>query len=122
MVKRLLPLSLVLLAGCAFSPPFGSAPAVPMEVEVPVYEPVYCQAPQTAPPALPIATLTPASAPADTMRAYVATVIVLKGLVHERDALIAGCAEPPASAAPGSPPGNKAGDSVRVTGANPIGK
>jgi hypothetical protein len=115
MVKRLLPLILVLLAGCAFSPPFLSAPAVPMKVEVPVFEPVYCQAPQTAPPALPIASLTPATAPADTMRAYVATVIVLKGLVHERDTLIAGCAEP-ASSAPGSPPGDKAGDSVRVTG------
>lgn len=120
MVMRLLPLILVLLPGCAFSPPF-SAPAVPMEVEVPVIEPVYCQAPQTVPPALPIATLTPASAPADTMRAYVATVILLKGLVHERDALIAGCAEP-ASAPPGSPQGDKVGDSVRVTETSAAGK
>lgn len=114
MVKRLLPLSLVLLAGCAFSPPFFSAPAVPVEVEVPVIEPVYCQPPPSRRPALPIAALTAASAPADTLRAYAATVILLKGLVRERDALIAGCAEP-ASAPSGAAQGDQAGDSVRVT-------
>jgi hypothetical protein len=114
MVKRLLPLILVLLAGCAFSPPFLSAPAVPVEVDVPVFEPVYCQPPRSTRPALPIASLTPASAPADTLRAYAATIILLKGLVRERDALIAGCSEP-VSAPPGPPPGGKAGDSVRVT-------
>jgi hypothetical protein len=114
MVKRLLPLILVLLAGCAFSPPFFSAPAVPMEVDVPVFEPVYCQAPHSTRPALPIASLTPASPPADTLRAYAATVILLKGLVRERDALIAGCSEP-ASAPSGSPRSGNVGDSVRVT-------
>ncbi len=49
MVTRLLPLILVPLVGCAFSPPFLSAPAVPVEVHVPVYEPVYCQAHATVP-------------------------------------------------------------------------
>ena len=115
MVRRLLPLILVLLAGCAFSPPFFSAPAVPMEVQEPVYEPVYCQPEETAPPALPIASLTSKSAPADTMRAYVESVILLKALVRDRDALIAGCAEPP-GAPPAAPArGGNAVDSVRVT-------
>jgi hypothetical protein len=92
MVTRL-PLILVLLAGCALSPPFFS-PAIPEEVKEPVYEPVYCQPEESAPPVLPITTLTPTSAPADTKRAYVETVILLKALVRDRDALIAGCAEP----------------------------
>jgi hypothetical protein len=120
MVTRLLPLILVLLAGCAFSPPF-SAPAVPVEVKEPVYVPVYCQPEGAAPPALPIATLTPKSAPADTMRAYVETVILLKALVHDRDTLIAGCAAP-ASAPPEPPQEDNAGDSVRVTEASAVRK
>jgi len=114
MVKRLLPLILVLLAGCAFSPPFPAGPAGPMVVNVPVIEPVYCQAPQLVAPALPIASLTAASAPADTMRAYVATVILLKGLVHERDALLAGCEEP-SSAPPEAPQRDPAGERVQLT-------
>jgi hypothetical protein len=112
MVRRLLPLILVLAAGCAFSPPF-SAPAVPVEVKVPVYRPVYCQAPPRVVPELPIAALSPTTDPADTMRAYVATVIVLKGMVRERDALIAGCAEPPSAPAGAAQGGNRK-DSVRV--------
>jgi hypothetical protein len=114
MVKRLLPLILLPLAGCAFSPPFLSPPAVPVEVRVPVYQPVYCTAHAAAPPRLPIASLTAVSPPADTMRAYAATVILLKGLVRERDALIAGCAAPPAHAAR---PGRTPRDSLRVTAA-----
>jgi hypothetical protein len=121
MVKRLLPLILVLLAGCAFSPPFRSALAVPVEANVPVVEPVYCQAPPTVPPVLPIATLTVASAPAETMRAYVATVILLQGLVQERDALLAGCEEP-ASAPPATPKGNNAEDNIQVTETNAAAK
>jgi hypothetical protein len=121
MVTRLLPLILVLLAGCAFSPPFFSAPAVPVEVKEPVYEPVYCHPQEAAPPPLPIADLTPKSAPADTMRAYVETVILLKALVHDRDALIAGCAEP-ASGPPEPPQGDNAGDSVHVTEASAVQK
>ena len=112
MVRRLLPLILVLASGCAFSPPFG-APAVPVEVKVPVYRPVYCQTPPRVVPELPIAGLLPTTAPADTMRAYVATVMVLKGMVRERDALIAGCAEPPSAPAGAAPSGNPK-DRVRV--------
>ena len=108
MVRRLLPLILMPLAGCAFSPPFFAAPAVPTEVRVPVYQPVYCEAHAAAPTALPIGSLTAASPPADTMRAYAASVILLKGLVRERDALIAGCAAPAAA-------GDQSTDSVRVT-------
>lgn len=107
MVTRLLPLTLTLLAGCAFSPPFFGAPGPPVEVQVPVAAPVYCAPPSDPPPALPIAALTAASAPADTIRAYAATVIVLKGLVRERDARIAGCAQPadgPAAAPSGAQP------------------
>lgn len=115
MVRRLLPLILVPLAGCAFSPPFWAAPAVPLEVQVPVTEPVYCRAHAGAPPELPIASLTAASAPADTMRAYAATVILLKGLVRERDALIAGCAAPAGES-------DHPGESVRVTAAAAAGK
>jgi hypothetical protein len=113
MVKRLLPLILMLTTGCAFSPPFFSAPATPVEVEVPVIEPVYCQAGKGSRPALPIATLSATSAPADTIRAYAATVIVLKGLVRERDTIIAGCSEP-ANAPSESTPGASAGDGVCV--------
>ena len=114
MVKRLLPLSLLLLAGCALSPPFFGPPAAPLEVDVPVLEPVYCQVSPPARPALPIATLTAGSPPADTLRAYAATVILLKGLVRERDALIAGCSQPPLASS-SSAPGAETADSVHVT-------
>ena len=113
MVRRLLPLILILLAGCAFSPPFF-APATPVEVKVPVFEPVYCTPPPLANPTLPISALTAASAPADTIRAYAATVVLLKGTVRERDAMIEGCEEP-AGAAPGSPQDGAVADSVRVS-------
>jgi hypothetical protein len=113
MVRRLLPLFPLLLAGCALSPPFFS-PAIPLEVKVPVYEPVYCTPPAVANPTLPIAGLTAASAPADTIRAYAATVVVLKATVRELDSLIEGCEEP--AGAPTVPPANgSVADSVRVS-------
>lgn len=108
MVKCLLPLILVPLAGCAFSPPFPP-PAVPVTVKVPVFQPIYCKAPRLDSPALPIADLTPVSAPAETIRAYAATVVLLKGAVRERDSVIASCEDP-------------AGDSTEsAKGDNPAG-
>jgi hypothetical protein len=68
MVRRLLPLSLTLLAGCALSPPLF-APATPMEVQVPVIEPIYCTPPPRTNPTLPIGSLSATALPADTMRA-----------------------------------------------------
>jgi hypothetical protein len=82
-----------------------------------VYEPVYCTPPAHATPALPIAGLTAASAPADTLRAYAATVVVLKATVRELDALIAGCAEPP-DAGGSAPSDGTAPESVRVSMSN----
>jgi hypothetical protein len=99
MVKRFLPLSLVLLAGCALSPP-AFAPATPVEVSVPVYEPVYCPIPTLANPRLPISALTPESPPADTLRAYAASVVLLKAAVRELDDVLEGCAEPAATSLP----------------------
>jgi hypothetical protein len=93
MVRRFLPLSLVLLSGCALSPPLFS-PATPMEVQVPVYEPVYCTPPTLANPSLPVSALTAASPPADTIRAYAASVVLLKGAVRELNSIIQGCEEP----------------------------
>lgn len=77
--------------------------AEPVTVKVPVYKPVYCQIPALAKPALPIAELQPDSAPADTIRAYAATVVILKGALGERDAVIAGCAKPPANNSQANP-------------------
>jgi len=93
MVKRLLPLLLVPLAGCALAPS-AMPPARPVTVDVPVAEPVYCAPPRLHYPKLPLAGLTANSPPADTIRAYAATVVVLKGVVRERDAVIAGCTAP----------------------------
>jgi len=107
MVRRLLPLSLTLLAGCALSPPLF-APATPVEVQMPVYEPIYCTPPPRTNPTLPIASLSGTALPADTMRAYAATVVLLKGTVRQRDAIIDGCEAP-----------DNPGDSVRVSGMKP---
>jgi len=122
MLRRLLPLFPRLLAGCALSPPFFTA-TTPLEVKVPVYEPVYCTPPTHANPALPIAGLSATSAPADTLRAYAATVVVLKATVRELDSLIAGCAEPAgavneAPADGGAPADSSVTDSVRVSMSN----
>ena len=72
-------------------------------------------------PALPIAGLAAASAPADTLRAYAATVVVLKATVRELDSLIAGCAEP-TGAAGGAPADGIVTDSVRVSMSSPGSK
>ncbi len=98
MVRRLLPPLLALLAGCASSPP-AIAPAAPVTVKVPILRPLPCDPPRLGRPALPIAGLRAGSAPADTVRAYAATVAILKGAVAERDAVIAGCAAPRSGAA-----------------------
>jgi hypothetical protein len=84
-------------AGCATVAP----PAVPrpITVEIPIATPIYCQVPTLEPPILPIATLTADSPPADTVRSYAASVDVLKSAVRERDALLQGCAPPPATTA-----------------------
>ncbi len=84
------------LSGCAARAP--EMIATPVTVRVPVAEPIYCAAPKLGKPALPISGLAAGSAPADTVRAYAATVAVLKGAVAERDAILAGCTRP---AAPG---------------------
>ncbi|MGC1679429.1 MAG: hypothetical protein WA740_17990 [Candidatus Binataceae bacterium] len=79
------------IGGCARA----AAPiAVPMKVSVPIPEPVYCAASAPPRPALQIASLGPDSAPADTIRAYAASVVVLKAAVAERDQLLEACAAP----------------------------
>lgn len=85
------------LAGCgmqAQQPP----PPVPVTVRVPVPEPVYCPAPDETRPALPIAGLSERSSPADTMRAYAASIVILKGAVEERDQILRGCTREAAAA------------------------
>jgi hypothetical protein len=92
LVRRLLPLIPVALAGCALTPP-GFQPARPVTVETPVVEAVYCAPPALTYPRLPIAGLSIGSKPADTIRAFAASITILKGVVRERDELIAGCAQ-----------------------------
>ena len=92
MVKCILPLILALACGCAAAPPITRTETV--AVKTPVLEPVYCAAPAPARPSLPVGRLTAASPAADTMRAYAATIAILKAAVRERDAIIAGCAAP----------------------------
>ena len=93
-VKTLLTIAIIsmtAISGCATQ----SQPILtPVSVEVPIATPVYCEASTLEKPALPIAALTPDSPPADTIRAYAATVALLKGAVEERDLVIAGCAAP----------------------------
>ena len=96
MVRRILPLILALACGCAVAPPIRRIE--PIEVETPVLEPVYCRPPALLRPPLPVARLKPATPPADTIRAYAATIVILKAEVRERDAVIAGCAPPPKAA------------------------
>jgi len=79
------------IAGCAAH----QAPiAIPITVELPIATPVYCSPPPLDKPVLAIAALTASSTPADTVRAYAATVAILKGAVTERDDVIAGCGKP----------------------------
>jgi hypothetical protein len=93
-VKKMIVTALMAtLCGCASAPP---APILtPIEVKVPVATPVYCQVAKLDKPALPIAALKADSAPDDTIRAYAATVAILKGAVRQRDLAIEGCAPPP---------------------------
>ncbi|MFZ1886433.1 MAG: hypothetical protein WAU33_00270 [Candidatus Binataceae bacterium] len=81
------------IGGCARA---ATPIAVPMKVSVPIPEPVYCAAAAPPRPALQIASLNPDSAPADTIRAYAASVVVLKAAVAERDELLRACAAPQA--------------------------
>jgi hypothetical protein len=90
----ILPLLLMAsIGGCAAEP---QPILTPVEVKVPVATPVYCKVTKLDRPELPIAALNANSAPPDTMRAYAATVAILKGAVRDRDLVIEGCA-PPAS-------------------------
>jgi hypothetical protein len=94
MVKMFLTLiaAPLVLASCASTPP---APILtPIAVNVPIATPVYCPVVKLDKPALPISTLKADSPPADTVRAYAATVAILKGAVQERDSVIAGCTAP----------------------------
>jgi hypothetical protein len=77
-------------AAAALPPP----PVAPVKVEVPVLRQIPCPLPRLEDPALPLAALSLDSPPADTIRAYAASVAILKGAVRERDALLAGCAQP----------------------------
>ena len=81
----------LLIAGCAAT----TRPILtPIEVKVPFATPVYCAVGKLDKPALPLAALKADSPPADTIRAYAATVAILKGAVQERDSVLAGCAAP----------------------------
>jgi hypothetical protein len=84
----------MLITGCAAVP---QNIAAPVTVEVPVPTPVYCPTPRLEHPALPLAALKPDSPPAETIRAYAASVAVLEGAVLERDDIIAGCVAPVSS-------------------------
>jgi hypothetical protein len=87
---KILLLSFVLSACARAVPP---APR-PVLVNVPIATPVYCDVPAMQPPPLAIASLTPDSPPADTIRDYAATVDVLKSAVRERDTILKGCEAP----------------------------
>jgi len=80
------------IGGCAAA---SAQPILtPIEVKVPIATPVYCQVAKLDKPKLPIGALKADSAPADTIRAYAATVAILKGAVQQRDLLLAGCGAP----------------------------
>jgi len=102
--------ALLMMASCAGCAAGQQPILTPIEVKVPIATPVYCKVAQLAPPELPIAELKMDSAPPDTIRAYAATVAILKGAVRERDLVIAGCAPP----SDGQPPPQ------RANGATPL--
>lgn len=80
-------LILPVLAGCASEPVIRT-----VEVRVPVA--ANCPAPpQVVRPGLPIADLAPDSQPADVLRAYAATVEVLKGYCGELETVLDGYRE-----------------------------
>jgi hypothetical protein len=119
----------IAVSGCARIAQPEPAPR-PVTVKIPVAIPIYCQVPALEPPPLAIAMLTPDSAPADTIRAYVATVDVLKSSVRERDTILKGCGEPPDTAAAGTeqaggpgvapPPAAETAGSVAPPSARPL--
>lgn len=80
-------------AGCAT--PMAPAPEV-VTAQVPIATPVYCEVPQLTLPDLPIAALNDSSSPADCVRAYAASIAILKSAVNERQAILDGCAAPAA--------------------------
>lgn len=84
----------IVASGCAASMP----PPEVVTANVPVEVPVYCNVPQLARPQLPIGSLTDASSAADCVRAYAASVALLKAAVVERDSILAGCAAPASAA------------------------
>ena len=69
-------------------------PPPPQQVEIPIAQPVYCDVPKMSRPGLPIVELSAGSSPAETMRAYAASIALLKGAVSQRDEILAGCARP----------------------------
>jgi hypothetical protein len=99
MVRCILPPILALLMGCAAVP---LPPPRPLTVKVPVFTPMYCDVARPPLPKLPLTALKSDSAPGETMRAYVASVILLKGAVEERDALLGSCRPPSDGARTGS--------------------
>lgn len=94
--------------GCVAQP--SNPPYTPIEVKVPIATPVYCQVANLAKPELPIAVLKSDSPPADTIRAYAATVAILKGAVRERDAELAGCVVPANDSKQTASPGSEGTD------------
>lgn len=93
MVKCVLPLTLVLVTGCASAPPIDLV-ARTVTVKVPMYQSVYCDPPALENPELPVGALRPGTPPAETMRAFAGSIVILKGAVHERDEIIKGCERP----------------------------
>jgi hypothetical protein len=98
MVKMMMAVAAIALVGCSAQSP--QSILTPLEVQVPVATPVYCEVGKLTKPELPIAALKPNSAPDDTVRAYAATVAVLKGAVRQRDLVLQGCAAPATVPAP----------------------
>ncbi len=84
--------ALAMMEACAVAP--SNPPPHPVMVDVAVPTPVYCDVPKLQKPALALAGLKPDSPPADTIRAYAASVELLKGALIERDKIIDGCRRP----------------------------
>ena len=117
MVKCVLPLTLVLVTGCASAPPIDVV-ARTITVKVPIYQSVYCDPPELGDPELPVSALQPGTTPAKTMRAFAGSIVILKGAVRERDEIIKGCERP---TAPSDAKGNEHSSTVAVTsGGSPL--
>lgn len=84
----------LLIGGCGIVPP---EPRVEIQrVEVPVAQPIYCDAAIPPRPALAIAALKPDSSAADNQRAMLETVAALKGGYVALEDELRGCAKPEA--------------------------